>query len=122
MLGSHSGTIRILVRARWRKAASLATLGALGAIAASPAPAHAATGQFQVEEATIADIHTAIKSGQATCKSVVQAYIDRAKAYNGVCTALITPDGASIKPGKGYVRAGKPLVFPTKTVKASVIF
>src|SRR5688572_26826795 len=119
MLGSHSGTIRILVRARWRKAASLATLGALGAlgtIAASPALAQPATGQFQVEEATIADIHTAIKSGQATCKSVVQAYIDRAKAYNGVCTALITPDGASIKPGKGYVRTGKALTFPTQTV------
>ena len=42
---------------------------------------------FQVEEATIASIHAAIKSGQTTCQAVVQAYIDRAKAYNGVCTA-----------------------------------
>jgi len=85
--------------------------------------ANAATpGSFQVEETTIADIHAAIKAGQTTCKSVVEAYIARAKAYNGVCTALLTPDGASIKPGKGYVRTGKPLVFPTKTVKASTLF
>ncbi len=85
--------------------------------------ASAATpGTFQVEEATIADIHAAIKSGQTTCKGVVEAHIARARAYNGVCTALLTENGASIKPGKGYVRAGKPLVFPTKTVKASTIF
>jgi Asp-tRNA(Asn)/Glu-tRNA(Gln) amidotransferase A subunit family amidase len=77
---------------------------------------------FKVEEATISDIHNAIKSGSVTCKAVVQAYIARAKAYNGVCAALITADGKSIKPGKGYVRGGAPLVFPTKTVKASTVF
>jgi len=82
----------------------------------------AAAANFKVEEATISDIHDAIKAGTATCKSVVQAYIARAKAYNGVCTALVTADGKSIKPGKGYVRAGAPLVFPTKTVKASTVF
>ena len=52
----------------------------------------------------------------------MQAYIDRARAYNGVCTALLTPDGADVAPATGYVRAGAPLVFPTKTVKASTIF
>jgi Asp-tRNA(Asn)/Glu-tRNA(Gln) amidotransferase A subunit family amidase len=82
----------------------------------------ATPGKFQVEEATIAGIHAAITSGQATCKQVVQAYIDRAKAYNGVCTALVTAGGANIRPGKGYVRTGSPLVFPTRTVKASRIF
>ena len=77
---------------------------------------------FQPEEATIDGMQSAIKSGEITCKGVVQAYLERAKAYNGVCTALITADGASIKPGTGYVRAGRPLVFPTKTVKASLVF
>ncbi len=77
---------------------------------------------FEVEEATVESIQTAIKSGQTTCTNVVQAYIDRAKAYNGVCTALITPEGANVKAAKGYVRAGSPLVFPTKTVKASTVF
>jgi amidase len=76
---------------------------------------------FEVEEATIASIHTAITSGRTTCRGVVQAYIDRAKAYNGVCTALVTPDGADVAPATGYVRAGAPLVFPTGTVKASTI-
>ena len=77
---------------------------------------------FAVEDATIASIHAAITSGQTTCQGVVQAYIDRAKAYNGVCTALVTADGADIAPATGYVRAGAPLVFPTKTVRASTIF
>src|SRR5437016_5725127 len=55
-----------------------------GMLAQSRAP-------FEVVEATIASIHGAISSGQTTCRGVVQAYIDRAKAYNGVCTALLTP-------------------------------
>ena len=77
---------------------------------------------FEPEEATIEGVQSAIKSGEITCRGVVQAYLERAKAYNGVCTALITADGASVKPVTGYVRAGKPLVFPTKTVKGSLIF
>ena len=76
---------------------------------------------FEVEETTIASIHAAITSGQTTCRAVVQAYIDRAKAYNGVCTALLTSDGAGVAPATGYVRAGAPLKFPTRTVKASAI-
>ena len=111
-----------LTQDRWRKFAALGALAIAttclprGATHAAPATA------FQVEEVAIAEIHAAIKSGQTTCRQVVQAYIDRARAYNGVCTALITRDGARIKPGKGYVRAGRPLVFPTTTVKASTIF
>jgi Asp-tRNA(Asn)/Glu-tRNA(Gln) amidotransferase A subunit family amidase len=84
--------------------------------------ARAAPAGFQVEEATIPDIQVAIQSGRTTCKQVVQAYIERAKAYNGVCTALVTPDGANIARVKGYIRAGAPLEFPTKTVKAATIF
>jgi hypothetical protein len=78
--------------------------------------------KFQVEELTIPALHAAIKAGETSCVQVVQAFIERAKAYNGICTALITPDGAKIKPGKGYVRAGAPLKFPSKTVKASTVF
>ena len=77
--------------------------------------------RFEVEEATIASIHAAITSGQTTCRAVVQAYIDRARAYNGVCTALLTKDGADVTPATGYVRAGAPLMFPTRAVKASTI-
>ena len=53
-------------------------------------------GSFQIEEASITDIQNAIRAGQTSCKQVVQAYLARAKAYNGVCTALLTKNGASI--------------------------
>src|SRR5258708_123289 len=80
------------------------------------------TAAFPVEEATIEGIQAAIQSGETSCKQIVQAYIERARAYNGVCTALVTKDGANIKPTKGYVRAGAPLVFPIKTVAATKVF
>jgi Asp-tRNA(Asn)/Glu-tRNA(Gln) amidotransferase A subunit family amidase len=76
---------------------------------------------FQVEEATISGIHAAITSGQTTCRQIVEAYVQRARAYNGVCTALVTRDGGPIPLAKGYRRAGAPLLFPTKTVKASTV-
>ena len=88
----------------------------------SAGTALAAGERFQIEEATIDGIHAAIRSGAITCRGVVEAYLARARAYNGVCTALVTRDGASVKPVRGYVRAGTPLSFPTRTVKASRIF
>lgn len=93
---------------------SAALLGALG----SPS-AWSKDAEFQVEEATIQDVHRAIQTGQATCRQIVQSYIDRARAYNGTCTALVTADGKSIPRAKGLVRAGAPLQFPTRTVAAS---
>jgi amidase len=71
--------------------------------------------RFHLEEATIGDVHRAIKEGQITCQGLVQAYINRAKAYNGICTQLVTPAGAPIPPATGAVRAGSPLQFPTET-------
>jgi hypothetical protein len=71
---------------------------------------------FRIEEISIAEMQRAIQNGQATCKDVVQAYIARAKAYNGICTALITKDGKPIPETTGVVRAGSPIVFPTSTV------
>jgi len=77
---------------------------------------------FQIEEATIPGLHAAIKAGEITCKGVVEAYIARAKAYNGVCTMLVSAEGKSVPVAKGYVRAGKALAFPTRTVAAAKIF
>jgi amidase len=74
---------------------------------------------FSIEEATIDGTHQAIQEGRITCKGVVQAYLDRIRAYNGTCTALVTADGKPIRAAKGIVRGGKPLAFPTKTVAAS---
>src|SRR5688500_12106718 len=70
---------------------------------------------FAVEESTIEGVHRAIQSGAATCKSIVQSYVDRARAYNGICTKLVTKDGAPMKVGLGPIRAGAPLKFPKET-------
>jgi Asp-tRNA(Asn)/Glu-tRNA(Gln) amidotransferase A subunit family amidase len=103
---------------------SILLAGALGGAGCSPGAAAppAPAAPFAVEEATIAGIHQAIRSGATTCTAVVQAYVDRAKAYNGVCTRLVTKDGADVAPATGYVRAGSPLVFPTRTVRADTVF
>jgi amidase len=95
-----------------------AALAALGWGVVVPRAASAAD-QFKLEEATIEDIHGGIKNGQITCKGLVQAYMDRVKAYDGVCTKLVTAKGESIPAAKGMMRAGAPLQFPTKTMAAS---
>ena len=82
----------------------------LGATAAS------AQGAFQVEEATIGGIQRAIRQGETTCVQVVEAYVERARAYNGICTQLVTADGAPVAPSRGAVRAGVPIEFPSTTV------
>jgi len=76
---------------------------------------------FQLEEATIAQLHEAIRSGQTTLVKIVRGYIDRARAYNGVASLLLTEDGASVPQAAGPVRATARLCFPTETVKASTI-
>src|SRR5688572_27636441 len=52
------------------------------------------TFQFHLLEATIADVHRGIQGGQLTCRALVQAYINRARAYNGTCNQLVTQDMA----------------------------
>src|SRR5262249_54789832 len=81
-----------------------------------------AQGGFRVEEASITDIQNAIRAGKTTCREVVQSYLDRVKAYNGVCTALLTPDGKPIPSSSGMVRGGEPIQYPTNTVAASTVF
>ena len=46
--------------------------------------------RFHLEEATIADVHRAIQQEEITCQGLVQAYINRAGAYNGVSNQLVT--------------------------------
>ena len=50
--------------------------------------------RFHLQEATIADVHRAIQEGQISCRALVQAYIRRARAYNGTCNQLVTEDMA----------------------------
>ena len=81
--------------------------------------AHA--GDFHIQEASIDSIQSAIRSGEVTCKQVVESYIARAKAYNGSCTQLVTLDGKKIAQAFGATRAGSPVKFPTTTVALSKI-
>jgi Asp-tRNA(Asn)/Glu-tRNA(Gln) amidotransferase A subunit family amidase len=77
---------------------------------------------FCLEEATIDELHAAIRAGEITCVQIVQHYLDRARAYNGVASVLVTEDGAPVPPARGPVRAGAPLRFPGETVKAATLF
>jgi Asp-tRNA(Asn)/Glu-tRNA(Gln) amidotransferase A subunit family amidase len=76
---------------------------------------------FRLEEATIADLHQAIRDGTTTCVAVVQHYIDRVRAYNGVSSMLVTEDGKPVLEAPGVIRGKAPICFPTGTVKASTI-
>jgi amidase len=75
--------------------------------------------KFQLEEATIAELHAAIRAGETTCVEVVEHYIARVRAFNGVASALVTADGADVPAAIGTVRAGSALRFPTTTVKVA---
>ena len=76
---------------------------------------------FRLEEATIDQLHMAIRTGQTTCVAVVRHYIERARTYNGVASMLVTEDGAAIPETNGAVRAQASMRFPTATVRASAI-
>ena len=76
---------------------------------------------FRLEEATIDELHAAIKAEATTCVAVVQHYVARVRAYNGVASALVTADGATVAPAIGTLRAGTSPPFPTETVKASTL-
>jgi amidase len=58
-------------------------IGVSGLISLSQASAQKAAkydGKFQLEEATISQVHAAIKSGQITCQGLVEDYVKRARA------------------------------------------
>ena len=80
------------------------------AAAAQPTP------PFAIEEATIDDLHRAIRDGRTTCEGVIRAYVERARAYNGVVHAAGHAKTARpIAARTGAVRAGAPLSFPART-------
>ncbi len=76
---------------------------------------------FRVEEATIAELHAAIRAGRTTCVEVVRQYLARVRAYNGPSSLLMTADGAPAPEATGTVRGGAPLRFPTETVAAATL-
>ena len=67
---------------------------------------------FRLEEATIDELHAAIRAGETTLVEVVQHYIDRVRAYNGVASMLVTEDGAPVPEATGTVRARRAAALP----------
>src|SRR5690606_31449079 len=61
-----------------RLVVGLLAVSACGAVVAGAQPAST----FRVEEATIASIHAAMRSGSLTCRQLVRAYLDRITAYD----------------------------------------
>jgi len=84
-------------------------------------PLRALEKPFRLEEATIDELHAAIKAGETTCVGIVRHYLARVRAFNGTSNLLVTEDGAAIADANGVVRGGAPLHFPTETVKASTV-
>lgn len=74
---------------------------------------------FRLEEATIGELHDAIRAGTTTCAAVVKHYLARVRAFNGVASMLVTKDGAPVPAAAGTVRGGAPLVFPSETYPAA---
>ncbi len=77
---------RLLVRAALAVAVAIAAAALQAAShAQGQAPAQAkpaAPAPFRVEEATIADLHAAMKNGRLTCRSLVEQYLRRIDAYD----------------------------------------
>jgi hypothetical protein len=65
----------------------VSTLLAAAICAATPQPT-AAAGKFHLEEATLAEIQSAILSKQITTVQLVKLYLARIKAYNGACVKM----------------------------------
>jgi amidase len=76
---------------------------------------------FRLEESTIDELHQAIRSDEATCTGIDQHYLARVRAYNGVASMLVTPDGAPVPDATGAIRGMAAIRFPTETVKASEV-
>jgi amidase len=72
--------------------------------------------RFQLEEATIDDIQTAIKRRKLTSTELVYLYLDRIKKYNGVC--VNQPDGL-LGPISTIAKAGKINALQTLNIRPS---
>jgi hypothetical protein len=57
-------------------------IGSVLALMLAAPPTAGAFDVFRYEEATIADIHAALKAKTLTCRALVQMYLDRIEAYD----------------------------------------
>lgn len=80
-LVSHAAAQSIAARCARPWLLTLAMLSPLPGVAAAQARARAAT-PVRIEEATIADLHAAMRAGRLTCRALVTHYLRRIEAYD----------------------------------------
>ena len=80
--GDHTMSIELPRYSRLLR--SISIIGVILGLLTATAEGAAST-PFHLEEATIADIQYAIASGQISTVGVVELYLKRIKAYNGIC-------------------------------------
>src|SRR3982750_127618 len=98
-----------------RYAILVSILGAAALAAQQPQqpPSPPAAAPFRVEEATIAQIHEAMKAGRLTCRALVDTYLRRIHAYDkngpGInALVVINPDAQKLADelDRGYAQSG----------------
>ena len=83
---------------------SMIALASIVCVASAPSGLAQRPG-FSVMEATIDDIRAALKSGEATCRSIVRDYLARIDAYDNV--VVVTPtDTVRATRGSYWVETG----------------
>jgi hypothetical protein len=61
---------------------------------------------FCLDEATIDELHHAIRSGQTRSSTSFRCYIERARAYSNVASMLVTEHGRRLPRRRGSARDG----------------
>ena len=77
-------------------AIAVTVLRAPPASAQNVPPASSQNAPFRLEEATIADVHRAIRARQVTATSLVEEYFERIAAFNGPCV------NGAVDPASGF--------------------
>jgi Asp-tRNA(Asn)/Glu-tRNA(Gln) amidotransferase A subunit family amidase len=80
---------------------------------AAPAP------RFHLEEATIADVHRAIRAKEVTAEQLVQLYFKRLEAYNGTCVRGAVDPATGLMLGEitGIENAGQVNAYITLNIR-----
>src|SRR5215831_15363701 len=89
-------------------------------VALFPLMASAASApRFHLEEATIADVHRAIRAREITAEQLVQLYFKRIEAYNGTCVRGVVDRSTGLMLGEitGIENAGQVNAYITLNIR-----
>ncbi|MDG5759923.1 amidase family protein [Natronococcus sp. A-GB1] len=88
--GTNDGTESLFGRMDRRTV--MKGIGAAGLVGVGASSATASTGDdgFDLVEATVADVHDAIESGEATARDIVEGYLERIEVYDEAINSIIS--------------------------------